>query len=257
MEWVVLLLVAGGVGLAAKRWRGRRTNQREELAELEGIRKLADEDVTFLGEQLQRLDAEVKGHELDTATRVDYQTALDAYETAQRTVPRIRNADDVSKITDTLSAGRYALACVQARVAGAPLPELRVPCFFNPQHGPSAATVIWTQPGRGTRSVPACAQDAARVANHEVPEVRRVTIGSRTVPYWEAGVAYLPYAQGYFSGAAVMMWAFQPPAVWGGGGHSGGFDGDHGGGFDGGGFDGGGGGDGGGFDGGGGGDGGG
>ena len=253
MEWLLLLVVAGGGGLAAKRWRDRRTLRSEELAELEGIRQLADEDVTFLGEQLQRLDDEVKGHELDTATRVDYQTALDAYETAQRTVPRIRRADDVSKITDTLSAGRYALACVQARVAGAPLPELRVPCFFNPQHGPSVANVMWTQPGRGTRSVPACAQDAARVANHEVPEVRKVKIGSRTVPYWEAGAAYLPYAEGYFAGAAVMMWAFQPPAVWGGGGHGGGFDG---GGFDGGGFDGGGGGDGGGYDGGGGGDGG-
>ena len=248
MEWLLLLVVAGGGGLAAKRWRDHRTRRSEELAELEGIRQLADEDVTDLGEQLQRLDEKVKGHELDTATRVDYQTALDAYETAQRAVPRIRRSDDVSKITDTLSGGRYALACVQARVAGVPLPELRVPCFFNPQHGPSVANVVWTQPGRSTRSVPACAQDAARVAHHQVPEVRKVKIGSRTVAYWEAGVAYLPYAQGYFAGAAVMMWAFQPPAAWDGGGHGGGFDG---GGFDGGGFDGGGF-DGGGFDGGGG-----
>lgn len=245
MEWLLLLLVAGGGGVAAKRWRDRRTDRREELTALEGIRRLADEDVTFLGEQLQRLDDEVKGHELDAATRLDYQTALDAYEAAQRTVPRIHRADDVSKITDTLSAGRYALACVQARVADAPLPELRVPCFFNPQHGPSVADVTWTQPGRGTRTVPACAQDAARVANHEHPEVRKVKIGSLTVPYWEAGGTYLPYAEGYFAGAAVMMWAFQPPADLGGGGHGGGFDG---GGFDGGGFDGG-------FDGGGGGDG--
>jgi uncharacterized membrane protein YgcG len=251
MEWVLVLLVAGGGGLAAKRWWARRTLGREERAELEAIRRLADEDVTFFGGQLQRLDEEVKGQELSTATRADYQTALDAYETAQRTVKAIRRTDDVSKITDTLSAGRYALACVQARVAGAPLPELRVPCFFNPQHGPSVSNVMWTQPGHGTRSVPACAQDAARVANHERPEVRTITVGSQTVPYWEAGAAYLPYAEGYFAGAAVMMWAFQPPPIWGGGGHAGGYDG---GGYDGGGYDGGGY-DGGGFDGGGGGDG--
>jgi hypothetical protein len=246
VEWLLLLVVAGGGGLAAKRWLSRRTLGREELAELQGIRQLADEDVTYLGEQLRRLDDEVKGRELDAATRADYQTALDAYEAARRIVARIRSADEVSKVTDTLSAGRYALACVQARVAGAPLPELRAPCFFNPQHGPSVANVRWTPPGRGTRSVPACAQDAARVANHELPEVRKVTLGSRTVPYWEAGAAYLPYAEGYFAGGAVMMWAFQPPAAWGGGGHgghggggndSGGYDG----GFDGGGFDGGGG----------------
>lgn len=233
MEWLLLALLAGGGGLAAKRWRNRRSLGREERDELDGVRRLADEDVTYLGEQLQRLDEEVAGHELDAATRVDYQAALDAYESAQRLVPRIGRADEVSKVTDTLSAGRYALACVRARVAGEPRPEQRVPCFFNPQHGPSVRDVLWTPPGRGTRSVPACAQDAARVANHETPEVRKVTIGSRPVPYWEAGAAFLPYGEGYFASAAVMMWAFQPPVA-GDGGFHGGFDG---GGFDGGGYD--------------------
>jgi hypothetical protein len=239
MEWLLLVLLAGGGGLASKRWQDRRTQVREEHEELEAVQRLADEDVTYLGEQLQRLDKEVEGHELDPETRADYQKALDAYETAQRSVPKIRKTDDISKVTDTLSAGRYALACVQARVAGRPLPEQRVPCFFNPQHGPSVTNVMWTQPRRGTRTVPACAQDAARVANHEVPEVRTVQIGPRTVPDWEAGTAFLPYAQGYFAGAAVMMWAFQSPVAFDGGGFGGGgFDG----GFDGGGFDGGGGG---------------
>jgi uncharacterized membrane protein YgcG len=247
MEWLLLLLVAGGGGLAARHVLGRRSQHRDEAEELDGIRQLAHEDVTYLGEELQRLDAEVQGHPLDADAQVDYQAALDAYEAARREVPRIRKAEDVRTVTDTLSAGRYALACVQARVAGTPLPEHRVPCFFNPQHGPSVVNVTWNQPGRGTRSVPACAQDAARVADHEPPEIRRVPMGSRKVPYWEAGTAYQPYAEGYFAGAAVMMWAFQPPPVWGGGGASGSFDGggSGGGGFDGSGGDGGGGGDGG------------
>jgi len=85
--------------------------------------------------------------------------------------------------------------------------------------------------------------------------VRKVKIGSRMVPYWEAGAAYLPYGQGYFVGSVDMVgdstgWAFDPPAVDTSGSFGGGFDGgwsDGGGGFDGGGFDGGGGGDGGGF----------
>jgi hypothetical protein len=225
MEWLVLLLVAGGGGLAARRVLGRRSQHREEEEGLDGIRQLADEDVTYLGEQLQRLDAQVQGHPLDPDAQVDYQAALDAYEAARREVPRIHKAEDVSTVTDTLSAGRYALACVQARMAGEPLPEVRVPCFFNPQHGPSVVNVMWTQPGRGTRSVPACAQDAARVADHEPPEIRRVPVGARKVPYWDAGSAYLPYAAGYFAGAPVMLWAFQPPVGWGGGGASGSFDG--------------------------------
>ncbi len=207
MEWLLIALAAGGGGgFVAKRWRERKALRREEQDELAAVRVLADEDVTVLGEQLQRLDAEVAGRDMDEPTRIDYQKALDAYETAQRAVPRIRSADDISKITDTLSSGRYALACVQARVAGRPLPELRVPCFFNPQHGPSVTDVMFTPRNRGTRSVPACAQDAARVANHDAPEVRTVKIGSRTVPYWEAGVAYLPYGEGYFGATSALTW---------------------------------------------------
>ena len=111
MEWLLIALVAGGGGLLTKRWTDRRAHRRDELAELEGVRRLADEDVTYLGEQLQRLDHEVAGRELDEAARVDYQTALDAYESAQRAVTRISTADEISTVTDTLAAGRYALAC--------------------------------------------------------------------------------------------------------------------------------------------------
>ena len=245
MEWLLIALAVGGSGLIGRRWQRRRALAAESRAELDGVRRLAEEDVTVLGEQLRRLDAEVAGRELDDAAHADYQTALDAYESAGRAAPRISAPDEVSRVVDTLSTGRYALACVQARVEGRPVPERRVPCFFNPQHGPSVKDVMWT-PGRGggTRLVPACAQDAARVAAHEEPEVRTVTIRSRRVPYWEAGAAYAPYGEGYFASAAVMSWAFQAPPVgdsWSGpdgGGHGGGHG--HGGGFDGGGFDGGG-----------------
>jgi hypothetical protein len=205
MEWLLLILAGGGgAAFAAKSLVARRATRREDQAELESVQRLAEEDVILFGEQLQRLDAEVGEHHLDTAARSDYQRALDAYESAQREVPRLRDPEEVSKITDTLATGRYALACVQARVAGREIPELRVPCFFNPQHGPSVTDVIWTRPRRGTRTVPACAQDAARVAAREEPELRTVRIGARTVPYWEAGAAYLPYSRGYFPAATAI-----------------------------------------------------
>jgi len=224
----------------AKKWRDRLELRRTLAEELESVRRLADEDVTYLGEQLQRLDREVAGHVLDENARFVYQNALDSYESAKRAVPRIKSADEISKITDTLSSGRYALACVQARVAGQPLPELRVACFFNPQHGPSVTDVVWTPPGHGTRTVPACAQDAARVAHAEAPEVRKVKIGSRLVPYWAAGAVYHPYSEGYFASAALLGWTYQTPNVSDGAGFGGGFDAG-GGGLDGGVFDGGGG----------------
>ena len=205
MEWLVMLVLAGGGAFGAQRWRGRVVGRRQRREELEAVRTLADEDVTFLGEQLQRLDAEVAGRALDEAARLDYQRALDAYEAAQRLVPRLEEAEEVSKVTDILSSGRYALACVQARVAGLPVPELRAPCFFNPQHGPSVRDVVWTRPGHGTRTVPACAQDAARVANGERPDLRLVRLASQKVPYYEAGEAYLPYGKGYFATAMLTV----------------------------------------------------
>jgi uncharacterized membrane protein YgcG len=242
MEWLLIVLAVGGAGIVGRRWQLRRALADVSRTELEGVRRLAEEDVTVLGEQLRRLDAELGARALDDAARVDYQTALDAYESAGRAVPRIKSADEISKVVDTLSTGRYALACVRARVDGLPIPERRIACFFNPQHGPSVTDVMWTPGrGRGTRQVPVCAQDAARVAAHEDPEVRTVTIRSRRVPYWEAGAAYLPYAEGYFASASLMTWAFATPVEGGSwsGPDSGGFGG---GGFDGG-FDGGGGGD--------------
>jgi hypothetical protein len=59
MEWLLLALVAGGRGWITKRWRDHQALRRTQQEELGGVRRLADEDVTYLGEQLQRLDREV------------------------------------------------------------------------------------------------------------------------------------------------------------------------------------------------------
>ncbi|MGZ5400233.1 MAG: hypothetical protein ACXWDM_09480 [Nocardioides sp.] len=253
MEWFVLVLAAGGGAGAygAQRFRANRADRREKAVQLDGVRRLADEDVTVFGEQLQRLGNEVAERELDSDTRQDYQVALNAYERAKWDAPRLQEIEEISSLVDTLAAGRYALACVQARIVGEPIPELRVPCFFNPQHGPSARTVLWTSARTGTRRVPACSRCAAQVAAREKPEVRIVEIGGRRVPYWEAGSLFHPYSRGYFPEgsalSATMAWMYVQPD-WGsvaGGGFSGGAAGDYGG-FEGGGFDFGGGGDGGG-----------
>jgi len=250
MEWVLLVLAAGGGGTyLGRKLIAARADRRERAEDLEAVRRLADEDVTVFGEQLQHLGDDVADRELDTDTRRDYQTALDAYERAKWDAPRLRDIEEISSLVDTLATGRYAMACVQARVAGEPVPEMRVPCFFNPQHGPSAQEVMWTSSRHGTRRVPACRMCAARVAAHEKPEVRTVRIGSRTVPYWEAGAAFHPYSRGYFPSesvaAASMGWVWLSGDIGGASYHGGGggYDqGGHGGDYGGGGFDGGGGG---------------
>ncbi|MEJ1105687.1 MULTISPECIES: hypothetical protein [unclassified Kribbella] len=80
-------------------------------------------------------------------------------------------------------------------------PERRLPCFFNPQHGPSDADVLWTEPGRGTRELPACADDIARINAGDEPLIRHVNLSGHRVPYWAAGSTFAPYGLGYFSRA--------------------------------------------------------
>jgi len=217
MEWLLLFLAGGGGGAyTLQRLRVQRADRRREADDLDSVRRLAEEDVTVLGEQLARLDATVAGRELDDATGQDYQDALDAYEAARWRAPRLRELDEISTVIDTVSGGRYALACVQARVAGREVPERRVPCFFNPQHGPSTRDLEWTPPRHGTRTVPACGQCAARVVAREQPDLRTVRVGSRTVPCWEAGSTYVSPARGNFAlgiaAASVgLAWSMGPP----------------------------------------------
>ena len=60
--------------------RERRTTRRAAAADLVQVRKIADEDITLLGEELAQLGTDVAGRRLDAETRRDYQRALDAYE---------------------------------------------------------------------------------------------------------------------------------------------------------------------------------
>lgn len=210
MELVVILVLLGvllsGVGYANKVGRERALATRQ--LELEPVKKLAFEDITALGEQLQELDLDLSGHELDAGQRADYQRALDAYEAAKTAGDRITEPEQIKHVTEILDDGRYAIACVRARVAGEPLPSRRPPCFFDPRHGLSVADVAWTPPGGASRDVPACALDAERVRAGAEPDQRMVMVGSQRVPYWAGGRAYQPYARGYFGAFTPMDWMF-------------------------------------------------
>ena len=198
----LLLTLGGGATVAAAlgawaRFQHARSDRQSTRSELADIKQLAEADAVLFGEELTRLDARVAGADLDEDTRLDYQAALDSYESVLRVVDRLRSIDDVSEVVDGLAAGRYAVACVLARVEGTPLPPFKVPCFFDPRHGPASTEVLWTAPGRGTRKVPACAQDAARQSDGEKVDVKMVWVNGQEVPYWAAGGLHQPYTNGY------------------------------------------------------------
>jgi hypothetical protein len=206
---IVLVLVAlAVVAFVVVRRRNRQLAAERKQRELEPVKKMTFEDVTALGVDLQDLDADLVGRRLDPGANADYQRALDTYEAAKTAADRIERPEQVQDVTKILDDGRYAIACVRARVAGEPLPQRRPPCFFDPRHGLSVDDVTYAPVGGAERQVPACALDAERVKAGAEPDARQVMVGTQRVPYWQGGPAFRPYAAGYFGGFGVLDWLF-------------------------------------------------
>ncbi|MEV4263235.1 hypothetical protein [Kribbella sp. NPDC049584] len=209
MDFILIIAVVVIAVLAYRSYRRTQLQKQQQheitAAELESVKRTADEDITRFGEELQDLDLEMVGKDLGDGARQDYQRALDSYESAKQAIGQVTQADQIKHVVEILEDGRYAAACVKARVNGQPLPQRRPACFFNPQHGPSVVDVMWSPPGGAPREVPACAADAERVRAGAEPDVRKVMVGPQRVPYWEAGPAYSPYAQGLFGGVGGVL----------------------------------------------------
>jgi hypothetical protein len=207
-EIFLVLVVAAVVAFLLVRRRNRRLAAERAVRELEPVKRMTFEDVTALGVDLQELDADLVGGRLDPGANADYQRALDTYEAAKTAADRIEKPEQVQDITKILDDGRYAIACVRARVAGEPLPQRRPPCFFDPRHGLSVEDVTYAPVGGADRKVPACALDAERVNAGAEPDARQVMVGTQRVPYWQGGRAYRPYAAGYFGAFGPLDWLF-------------------------------------------------
>jgi hypothetical protein len=205
---VLLILIAVVTAVVVSQRNAKQRELERKRAELEPVKKFAFEDITALGTELQDLDLELTGRELDAGSNADYQRALDAYEAAKTAGDAIQRPEDLKHVAEILEDGRYAIACVQSRVHGEPLPTRRPPCFFDPRHGLSVEDVPYAPPGGAVRDVPACALDAQRVRVGAEPDIRKVMVGSQRVPYWQGGPAYQPYATGYFGRTGVMDMMF-------------------------------------------------
>jgi hypothetical protein len=199
--WLIAAL-AGVLGIGSMIVRSINSSSKAPqltAAQLAALRATIDEDVTEFGEEATKIDAQ--NPQLGDAGRADLATALNAYDHATKAAAVIASAEGATTVTNALQDGRYALACVQARLDGQPLPERRPPCFFDPRHGPSVEDVTWAPSGGVERQVPACRACAVTVADGQVPAAREVLIGTgqKRSPYWMAGPMYAPYAGGYYS----------------------------------------------------------
>ncbi|MFD0268952.1 hypothetical protein ACFVGY_20630 [Streptomyces sp. NPDC127106] len=195
-------LIGGGGAYALVR-RSRRKKEEAEREAVEKLRKVVDEDITAFGEELDRLDFHPAEPGADDAMRADYSRGLDSYEKAKDIMAAVQHPEEVRGVTQALEDGRFALASLDARRRGGPLPERRPPCFFDPRHGPSTEDADWAPAGGAARSVPVCAADAVRLREGRDPMVRTVDTEYGPRPYYDAGPAYGPWAGGYFGGGVL------------------------------------------------------
>ncbi|GGL04920.1 hypothetical protein [Planomonospora parontospora] len=202
---ILVLALAGGGGLFLYSRKQKKAREAREAAELAAVKQTVDEDVTKFGEEITALDMDVKMLADGGDHQDDWARALDSYERAKVELEAVKRPDELRGVTTALEEGRYALACVKARVNHLPLPERRSPCFFNPQHGPSVRDVRWAPPGGAVRDVPACAADAEAIERGFEPQTREVMINGQRRPYYDAGPAYQPYAYGYYGGFGDVM----------------------------------------------------
>jgi hypothetical protein len=198
---LILLGLAGAGGAAVVV--GVRRRRREEAAQFAEVKDNARDDLVALGDEIRALDLDMEMPDVSGGARTDYETAVNAYDRANRTWAVARRPDDLEPVGAALEEGRWAMLSARARLEGREPPERRSPCFFDPRHGPSTREVEWAPYAGATRMVPACEADAERVEAGEDPQAREVTVGGQRMPYWAAGAAYAPFMGGFF-GAGIL-----------------------------------------------------
>ena len=176
---------------------------------------MARSDLATIADEVGVVDVEVQspGAPADAGDR--YDEALRSFMLAGEQLERAQRPADLVAVGAALERARYELAGIRALLDGAGAPAHTAPCLFDPRHGPSTVEVQWSpsqtggdrgEPGgrddrrdrRGARSVPACPADAQRLADGAAPDVRIVSVGGRSSPYWDMPVLYGPLLVGYY-----------------------------------------------------------
>ena len=228
---LILLGLAGAGGAAMVM--SRRKRRQDQAAELAEVKDNVRDDLVVLGDEIRALDLDIQMPDIPPEARADYETAVNAYDRANRAYETARRPEDLQPVGEALEEGRWAMMSARARLEDREPPERRSPCFFDPRHGPSSREVEWAPDGGEPRMVPACEADAQRVERGDDPEAREMMVGGQRMPYWAAGAGYAPFMGGFY-GAGILpglligtslggAWS-EPSGDFGGGGDWGGGD---------------------------------
>ncbi|MFR9793964.1 hypothetical protein ACL07V_35860 [Streptomyces sp. MB22_4] len=162
----MMATMRSGVGGGFRRWWPWRRHDGSALSEIEA-------EITAFGEALDVHSFSPGQPGATDEMRAELARALDAYDQAKRDVAGDRSRADTLGVLRTLDEGRHALACLDALVAGRPLPERMPLCFFDARHGRATRQVGWAPPGGAARSIAVCAADAVRLTENPSPGTPR------------------------------------------------------------------------------------
>ena len=145
--WLVGLVV-GGVALLGFTL----VRRRRRAAELAEVKAAARDDLVALADDVTELEAKV---ERDPEAKRSYARAIEAYQRADDVFDRAGSTRELAKVSSAIAEGRFEMEAAKAQLEGRPPPEPRVPCFFDPRHGPSTQDVWWEPPYGRAVMVPA------------------------------------------------------------------------------------------------------
>lgn len=162
------------------------------------VRSATSIDVGALSDEIVAATNELELTPSEEATAY-LDRAVESFKQAEELFDRAGEPGDFAEVTAAIGRSRHLLACARARMNHKPAPDEGQPCFFDPSHGPAARLIVWSPPNGGDpRTVPVCEADGELIEADVQPEPRKIAVGERLVPYWDAPEYFVSWFSGYF-----------------------------------------------------------
>ncbi len=210
----ILALAAGMLGLGA--WsrfrRGGRSPHGLDDQSAEALTTALSEEVEELRQRVGSLGPAVTGDVGAADARAASMRRL--LDQAAGRLRELRTSADAQSVARTLADARYEYAAAAALRDGRPEPTRTPPCFVDPRHGLSVATVVYDA-SELTSPVPVCADCRTELEAGQEPRPRLLYVGGDWVEHWRAGAPAWVYLHGYWAGQPFMHEHFSmPPSGW-------------------------------------------
>ncbi|MEZ5094509.1 hypothetical protein [Nocardioides sp.] len=174
----------------------------------EALRGALTEEVEELRQRAKSLGPAVTGDREAVDARVEALRRL--LDQAAGRAAGIRTSADAQSVARTLADARYEYAAATALRDGRPEPTRTPPCFVDPRHGLSVATMVYPSSDL-TAPVPVCATCRTELAAGQQPRPRLLHYRGAWTDHWRAAGASWVYLHGYWAGQPFMHQHFSMP----------------------------------------------